>query len=106
MSTPAAPSIVRTLVPVAVGQIVAYFATIGLTIPEDVETSLTVILGFAVTTVYYLAVRFLEQKFPKLGVLLGWAAVPAAYMSPKEREVADAIVIDNDEGPDDYEPRH
>lgn len=99
MSTPAAPSIVRTLVPVAVGQLIAWLATLGMTVPEDVETALTVILGFVVTTVYYVAIRFLEQKFPKLGALLGWAAVPAAYLSPAEREVIESDAIDD-------EPRH
>lgn len=79
MSKPAAPSIVRTIVPVLVGQIVAYVATLGIVVPGDVETALTVILGFLATTVYYIAVRFLEQKFPKLGALLGWAATPDGY---------------------------
>ena len=81
MSKPAAPSIVRTIVPVAVGQIVAYIATLGLVVPGDVENALTVILGFIFTSVYYLAVRWLEQKFPKIGALLGWAATPDGYTS-------------------------
>lgn len=106
MSTPAAPSIVRTLVPVAVGQIVSYFATIGLTIPEDVETSLTVILGFAVTTVYYLAIRFLEQKFPKLGALLGWAATPGEYARDHEVVESDVVEINGTPPADDYQPKH
>lgn len=117
MSTPTAPSIVRTLVPVAVGQIVAYFGTIGLTVPEDVETALTVILGFAVTTVYYLAIRFLEQKFPKLGALLGWAATPGEYAQDHdviEPEVVDdpdleqlaADEVDDTPPSEDFRPKH
>lgn len=86
MSSPSAPSIVRTLVPVVVGQIAAYLATIGVVLPEDVMAAVTVILGFAFTTIWYLGVRFLEQKFPKLGVLLGWAAVPESYTPAKDRE--------------------
>ena len=85
MSTPSAPSFVRTLVPVAVGQIIAYIATLGIIVPGDVETALTVILGFIATTVWYTAVRFLEQKFPKIGVLLGWAATPDGYTSAESR---------------------
>lgn len=81
MSKPSTPSIVRTIVPVAVGQIVAYLVSIGVVVPEDVEAALTVILGFIVTTVWYVVVRFLEQKFPKLGILLGWAATPDGYTS-------------------------
>ena len=85
MSAPSAPSIVRTLVPLAVGQIVAYLATIGIVLPDDVMAAVTVVLGFVVTSVYYLVVRWLEQKFPKIGVLLGWAAVPESYTPAKDR---------------------
>lgn len=106
MSTPATPSIVRTLVPVAVGQVVAYFATIGLVIPEDVETALTVIFGFAVTTIYYLVIRFLEQKFPKLGALLGWAATPGEYARDHGVVESDIVEIDDTPPADGYGPRH
>lgn len=85
MSAPSAPSIVRTVTPVIVGQIAAYLATIGVTLPEDVMAAVTVVLGFVFTTVYYILVRWLEQKFPKLGILLGYAAVPAGYIPAKER---------------------
>lgn len=85
MTTPSAPSIVRTLVPVAVGQIIAYIATLGIVVPGDVETALTVVLGFIATTVWYTAVRFLEQKFPKIGILLGWASVPESYTPARDR---------------------
>lgn len=80
MSTPALPSIVRTLVPVAVGQIAAYLGTLGLDLPDEVVSAVTVLLGFIVTTLYYLAIRFLEQKFPKAGIFLGWASVPGEYI--------------------------
>lgn len=108
MSKPALPSVVRTLVPLAVGQIVAYAVTLGVVVPEDVETALTVILGFIVTTVWYLAVRFLEQRFPWLGALLGWAATPDGYTPAKKRELEElaADEIDDTPVPDDYEPRH
>ena len=86
MSTPSAPSIVRTLTPVVVGQITAYLATIGAILPEDVMAAVTVVLGFIFTSVYYVIVRWLEQKFPKLGVLLGWAAVPESYTPAKDRQ--------------------
>lgn len=118
MSTPAAPSIVRTIVPVAVGQLVAYLVTLGIVVPEDVESALTVILGFVITSVYYIAIRFLEQKFPKLGALLGWAATPGEYA--QDHDIVESEVVDTDPDPDaqlaaevddtplpeDYEPRH
>lgn len=91
-SLPTPPSFVRTLVPVAVGQIVAYIATLGIVVPGDVETALTVILGFIATTIWYVAVRFLEQKFPKVGILLGWAETPGEYA--RNHEVVGSGVID------------
>lgn len=94
---PAAPSFVRTLVPLAVGQIVSYIATLGIVVPGDVETALTVILGFIATTIWYVAVRFLEQKFPKLGILLGWAETPGEYA--RNHEVVGSGVIDPDSKP-------
>lgn len=108
MSKPALPSIIRTLVPIAVGQIVAYAGTIGLDIPANVEDALTVILGFIVATLYYLAVRFLEQRFPKLGALIGWAATPDGYTPAKERELEKlaAAEVDDTPVPDDYRPKH
>lgn len=118
MSTPAAPSIVRTIVPVAVGQVVAYLVTLGVVVPEDVEAALTLILGFVITTVYYIAIRFLEQKFPKLGALLGWAATPGEYS--RDHEVIESEVVFSEPGferlaadesddappPEGYRPRH
>lgn len=108
MSAPSTPSIVRTIVPIGVGQLVAYLVTLGVTIPENVETAMTVLLGFVVTSLYYLAVRFIEQKFPKLGVLLGWAAVPAGYVPAKDRDVvrSEVVEVDDTPPPDGYEPRH
>lgn len=110
VSAPSAPSIVRTLVPVIVGQIAAYFATLGVVLPEDVMAAVTVVLGFVFTSVWYLAVRWLEQKFPKLGALLGWAAVPAAYVPAKDRKAVEAQeseVASSLSEPGDVEgPRH
>lgn len=134
MSTPAAPSFVRTFVPIAVGQVVAYLATLGINVPENVETAFTVVLGFVVASAYYAAVRFLEQKWPKLGALLGWAATPngystagavpdtdsAAEVDPDDSDdipldeltdeedlsVLAATEVDDTPPPEDYVPRH
>ena len=96
-TTPAPQSIVRTLVPLAVGQIVSFFATLGIELSEDQQAAFTTILGLVVSVAYYLLVRWLEQRFPKLGVLLGWAATPDGYTSAKEkREVVEHVVLDDD----------
>lgn len=95
--TPAPQSIVRTLVPLAVGQIVSFFATLGIELSEDQQAAFTTVLGLVVSVAYYLLVRWLEQRFPKVGVLLGWAATPDGYTSAKEkREVVGHVVLDDD----------
>ena len=109
MSKPAAPSFVRTLVPVAVGQIAAYLATIGIELPDDVMAAVTVILGFIITAIWYTVVRFLEQKWPWIGVLIGWAATPDGYTPATDREDPEALAaaeVDDTPPPDDYSPRH
>lgn len=119
MSTPAAPSFVRTLVPVAVGQIAAYLATIGITLPDEVVAAVTVVIGFIITAVYYAALRFLEQKWPWIGVLLGWAATPDGYTPASERDLVKvenigrkdlealaATEVDMTPPAEDYRPRH
>lgn len=94
---PAAPSFVRTLVPFAVGQIVSFAATLGIEVTEDQETAFTVVLGFIVAAIYYVAVRFVEQKWPKVGLLLGWWATPDGYTSAREkRRVVESEVLDGD----------
>lgn len=95
MSTPAAPSFVRTLVPIAVGQVVAYVGTLGVDVPAKVEDAFTVVLGFIVASAYYTAVRFLEQKFPWMGALLGWAVTPDGYSHGDE--TIDELEIDGDD---------
>lgn len=122
-----APSFVRTLVPLAVSQIVAFAASLGLTVGEDVEIALAQTIGWVVASLYYLAVRLLEQRWPKLGAFLGWAAAPDSYsrgradddeyVSSEGVAVGDfedfgedpnALVVEEDATPvpDDYQPKH
>ena len=97
MSSPSTPSIVRTVVPVIVGAIASYLITLGVTLQEDVMAALSVIITAAATAIYYIVVRWLEQKFPKIGILLGYAAVPAGYIPPAERvDVVKSKVADDD----------
>lgn len=97
---PAAPSFVRTLVPLAVGQIVSFAATLGIEMTEDQETAFTVVLGFVVAAVWYIAVRFIEQKWPKVGILLGWWATPDGYTSAKVKGAVESEVVE------EYDPKH
>ena len=60
-------SIIRTVVPLIVGVILAQAARIGLDLPAGaVEEIVTVVAA----TVYYAAARWLEQRYPALGRIL------------------------------------
>lgn len=69
-------SYIRTVVPYIVGSVIAWLATKGYHVSDATMASSTALLTFAVGSVYYIVVRWLEQKSPKLGVLLGVPAKP------------------------------
>ena len=74
-------SIIRTWVPIGVGALISWLTvTVGLPeIPEEGATGLIIFLTAVLQGAYYLLVRWLEQKFPQIGVLLGAAKSPDAY---------------------------
>lgn len=72
-------SVIRTLVPAAVAQIATWALLLNITLPPAVQTSLSTFLGFALTAVYFVGVRVLEQQWPAFGILLGLAASPDTY---------------------------
>lgn len=74
------PSILRTLVPLAVGYFLAWPVAKWLGLTEDQITSL---ITAVITAVYYLAVRLLEQVAPQFGWLLGYAS-PPKYVTPAD----------------------
>ena len=65
-------NLVRTGVPVAVGTVVAWFASKG----WSLKSGQFAVLAPVFSTVYYGAIRAAEKKYPKLSWLLG--ALPAA----------------------------
>ena len=67
-------SIIRTVVPIAVGYVVAWAAGFGVELDDGV---LVPALTGVVSAIYYGLVRFLEQKWPNLGWLLGVAKTPS-----------------------------
>lgn len=66
-------SLRRTLVPVAVGFLLAQAARAGLDIPAE---ELTGVVEALVTGGYYAVVRIVEQYWPAAGVLLGASRQP------------------------------
>lgn len=72
------PALVRTLVPIVIGPLVARFFP-GVNV-EDPNTLLLV--SGAVSYLYYVLIRLCETKYPKLGYLLGIAKAPAYASGP------------------------
>jgi hypothetical protein len=73
-------SIVRTITPVVVGGVVSWFTSKGIEVDPDLQATLTLVIAFAATAIYYTLIRLLETYVtPKLGWLLGVAKAPAAY---------------------------
>jgi hypothetical protein len=67
-------SVVRTLVPVVVGSVLAALASVGLDLPEGLVTE---VVATVIITLYYAGVRLLEENVsPVWGWLLGVAKVP------------------------------
>lgn len=67
-------SIVRTVIPMVVAVIVGQAARIGLSLDEGAVTgAVIVVAGY----VYYHAARWLEERWPAAGVLLGVAQAPS-----------------------------
>ena len=76
---PLVASVIRTIVPAAVGQVAAWLALLNVPLTPDAEAGLTTFLGFAFTAIYYLIVRVVEQQWPAFGVLLGLPKSPDTY---------------------------
>ena len=70
------PSLIRTLVPLLIGPLIARF---GLN-PDDPNTLL--LAGAGLSYLYYVLVRVIETKYPKVGYLLGIAKAPAYSPAP------------------------
>lgn len=67
---------IRTYVPLAVGALISWLATIGLTLDAETQAGLVVALTGTTQALYYLLASLLARKFPKLEVLLGSKKAP------------------------------
>ena len=71
-------SLVRTVVPIIAGALLTLLVNLGIDLDEDSTLALTTFLTGLLTAVYYLVVRFLEEKVsPQWGWLLGLAKGPS-----------------------------
>jgi len=66
-------SLIRTYVPVIVGGVVSWLTAKGVAVDPQDAVTLAVALTGIVSAVYYFVVRWLENRWPKFGWLLGQA---------------------------------
>ena len=69
-------SLIRTYVPIAVGALVAWLLTLGVTLDPASEAGLTVAGTGLLIATYYTLIRLLERRWPWVGILLGSAQAP------------------------------
>lgn len=82
------PSLIRTYVPVAVGQVLAWLVVWGVVptggITDDQQAAISAALGAILTGAYYTIVRLAEQRWPQVGILLGSTQQPVDYADGKD----------------------
>lgn len=74
-------SLIRTITPVVIGLILAGLAKLGLGVDEAASTALNAGLDAFFIGGYYAAARWLEARWPSLGLLLGSTSQPT-YAEP------------------------
>lgn len=72
-------SLIRTLVPIVAGTLLALLARAGLGIDVAGQEALGAWFESLFIGVYYLVVRLVETKVPQVGWLLGLAQTPDSY---------------------------
>jgi hypothetical protein len=92
---PLVASVIRTIVPAAVGQVAAWAALLNVPLTPAAEVNLTAFLGFAFTAIYYLIVRVVEQQWPAFGILLGLPKSPDTYSKSVDTPAGPAAPVTN-----------
>lgn len=69
-------SLIRTYTPMIVGGVVSFLTAKGLDIPEESVMGVTTFLTVVISGAYYGIVRFLETRYPAIGILLGKRSEP------------------------------
>lgn len=106
------PSLIRTYVPVLVGQALSWLVVWGIVdtgaITDDQQAAVSAALGAVLTGAYYTAVRLAERRWPQVGLLLGSSQQPVDYAAGQD--VVDGAVtasyVGRHRDADGYQDRH
>lgn len=90
------PALIRTYVPLALGVLFSWLASLGIEVDGGTKDLLTGGIGALLAAVYYFAVKKLERKFPWATVLLGSTQQPVAYAPSPDAvfAVVDKVALD------------
>lgn len=82
-------SVIRHVVQVAVGSLVAWLLSLGIDVGAEANTGLTIFLTAVVVGLYYILVRAVEKHLPAWlrTILMGASKVPVYTPANKEFEV-------------------
>ncbi|MFF7198161.1 hypothetical protein ACFZAM_31195 [Streptomyces sp. NPDC008079] len=73
------PALIRTYVPVGVGYVITFLATLGVRVDGTAQTALVLGLGGVTSAVYYTGAHALESRWPVFSVLLGSSVTPSYH---------------------------
>lgn len=76
-------SIIRTWVPWIIGWALGKLVVVGVILDNDTSEKLTFAITALVIGLYYAAARWLEARYPKFGILLGYIKQPV-YVDPRK----------------------
>jgi hypothetical protein len=98
-------SVIRTWVPIIVGAVLAKLIVLtGVVISEDASANLKNTLTLIVIGLYYAVARWLEQRYPRVGILLGYIKQPI-YVTPTKRVSGNGFAEDSSFNPDEIPPK-
>lgn len=88
-------SLIRTYVPILVTLVVGWLLSLGITVDDSTQLALVGGLSGLIGALYYAAVRWLEQRYPSVGALIGAIHQPV-YVDPKKTAKEQLPKVDAD----------
>jgi hypothetical protein len=85
------PALIRTYVPLALGVLFGWLASLGINVSDEAQSALAMGIGAVLAAVYYTLVKKLEKRFPFLTVLLGSTQQPVAYAPAADETAVPAL---------------
>lgn len=73
------PSLIRTWTPILVGALISWLISLGISVSDEAQAGLVILMTAVLQGVYYTLVRWAESRWPWASRLLGSSQIPAAY---------------------------